>query len=150
MKCIFCSSPETKVLDKRDVSEATVTRRRRMCISCERRFTTYERAELIFKMVVKKDGRREQFNEDKLRKGVQRACEKRPISTEQIEAILTAIGKQIQKSEGQEISSEKIGEKVMLQLKKIDDVAYIRFASVYKSFCDVESFERELKEIKSK
>jgi transcriptional repressor NrdR len=142
MKCIFCGA-ETKVVDKRTTD---VTRRRRECLKCEKRFTTYERPELTL-MVVKKDGRREQYSRDKLLAGVMKACEKRPIAQEKITATVDALENELRKT-GSEVGSRKIGELVMKHLKRMDKVAYIRFASVYRSFDDIKYFEQEVKQLK--
>ena len=145
MKCIFCSS-ETKVTDKRD--SETETRRRRECLKCGKRFTTYERVEELNFIVVKKDKSREPFSREKLKKGIEKACEKRPIETEKIDKMINEIERKIrEKIKGKEISSMEIGELVMKSLKKIDKVAYIRFASVYQDFKDVSDFKREIKEV---
>jgi len=144
MKCPFCANEETKVVDKRD-SEEGITRRRRECTSCEKRFTTYERVETIPLIVVKKDGRRVQFNRNKIREGMIKACEKRPISQDAIEKSIDEIESELRHQETSEINSNLIGELVAKKLKKMDKVAYIRFASVYKEFTDLEQFEKELK-----
>lgn len=144
MKCPFCAKEETKVVDKRD-SEEGITRRRRECTSCEKRFTTYERVETIPLTVVKKDGRRIQFNRNKIREGMTKACEKRPISQDAIEKSIDEIESELRHQETSEINSSLIGELVSKKLKKMDKVAYIRFASVYKEFTDLEQFEKELK-----
>ena len=148
MKCPYCGHAETKVVDKRETAEFDVTRRRRECLKCEKRFTTYERIEKVDLSVVKKDGRKEPFDKEKIRKGILRACEKRPVTLEQIDKIVDAIESDLRKLKSTEIKSEKIGEKVIGALKKLDKVAYIRFASVYRSFKDVKDFEKEIKEIK--
>ncbi len=145
MRCIFCGS-ETKVTDKRD-SEGE-TRRRRECLKCKKRFTTYERAEELNIIVIKKDRRREPFSREKLKSGIMRACEKRPVETEKIDKILNEIEMKIrEKIKGKEVTSREIGEHVMRALKKLDKVAYIRFASVYKDFKDVQDFRKEVKEL---
>ncbi len=144
MKCPFCGHEETKVVDKRD-SEGGVSRRRRECASCEKRFTTYERVETTPIVVVKKDGRRVAFDRGKIREGIQKACEKRPISQDTIEKAVDDIESELRGEESTEIPSSTIGELVIKKLKKIDKVAYIRFASVYREFADVEQFEQELK-----
>lgn len=145
MNCIFCGG-ETKVTDKRD-SEGE-TRRRRECLKCKKRFTTYERAEELNIIVIKKDGRREPFSRDKLKAGIMRACEKRPVETEKIDKTLNEIEMKIrEKIKGKEVSSKEIGEFVMKALKKLDKVAYIRFASVYHDFKDLSDFKREMKEL---
>ncbi|MCX6777817.1 MAG: transcriptional regulator NrdR [Candidatus Micrarchaeota archaeon] len=144
MRCPYCSHMETKVLDSRDVEDSGITRRRRECLKCEKRFTTYERPEIAEVVVKKKDGRREKFDRAKLRNGVMKACEKRPISTEQIEKIVDEIEMELRRREDIEVPSTQIGELVMRHLKKVDKVAYIRFASVYREFEDIETFEEEL------
>ncbi len=146
MKCIFCGS-ETKVTDKRDSDGET--RRRRECLKCKKRFTTYERAEEPNFIVIKKDKRREPFSREKLKAGIMRACEKRPIETEKIDKMLNEIERKIRdRIKGKEIESKEIGEEVMKQLKKIDKVAYIRFASVYRDFKALSDFKLAMKEVK--
>ena len=144
MLCPFCSSEETKVTDKRDSKDET--RRRRECLSCGKRFTTYERIEPVEIFVIKKDWRREPFNREKLKAGFIRACEKRPVTGEQIEHSIIFIEEKL-KQQGNEVSSKMIGELVMKQLKKLDKVAYIRFASVYKDFKEIEDFTEAIKEV---
>jgi transcriptional repressor NrdR len=139
LRCPFCSG-ETRVVDKRDGEDNT--RRRRECEACSKRFTTYERPEIII-MVVKKDGRREPYNRDKVRSGMLKACEKRSVSMDAIDGALDRMEKSIRDTD--EITSKAVGEMVMKELRKIDKVAYIRFASVYREFDDIESFEKELK-----
>jgi len=150
MRCPYCSYARTNVVDSRDVGELEITRRRRECRKCKKRFTTYERVETIGLVVIKKDGRREKFSRDKLLAGVQRACEKRPISQERIEKMAEEIEKELRNMDTLEVESRKIGELVMRKLKKLDKVAYIRFASVYRSFADIESFENELRALRKK
>lgn len=146
MLCPYCNSEETKVTDKRD-SQA-VTRRRRECLKCGKRFTTYERVEQDLS-VIKKDGTRQQFNRDKILKGVEKAFEKRPITSEKIDKIVDEIEAQINRNaKGKDISSSKIGAIVMSKLKKVDKIAYIRFASVYREFADLDDFKEELKKLK--
>ena len=145
MLCPYCSNDETKVTDKRDSKNET--RRRRECLKCGKRFTTYERIVPVEIFVIKKDGRREAFSGEKLKNGIIRACEKRPVSSEQIEQAMSYIEEKL-KQHGQEVSSRLIGEMVMRQLKRLDKIAYIRFASVYREFKDIEDFKRELKEVK--
>ena len=145
MLCPYCSNDETKVTDKRDSKNET--RRRRECLKCGKRFTTYERIEPVEIFVIKKDGRREPFSREKLKSGFVKACEKRPVLNEQIEASVNLIEEKL-KQHGQEVKSGVIGELVMRQLKKLDKIAYIRFASVYREFKDIEDFRRELKEVK--
>lgn len=147
MKCPYCGNADTKVTDKRD-SEEGVTRRRRECLKCEKRFTTYERVEKTELTVIKKDGRREPFSMEKLRAGVLRACEKRPVTREKIDQLCDEIEEKLKKKEKTEIPSRLIGELVMRKLKALDKVAYVRFASVYKEFQDVEDFKKEMKELK--
>lgn len=143
MKCPYCMAHESKVVDKRD-SEVDSTRRRRECLACQRRFTTYERVELVELTVVKKDGRRETFNPDKLRSGILRACEKRPISRKQVDELIDSVEAEIRAAGVVEISSGMLGDLSMARLRNLDQVAYIRFASVYRSFADVESFQQEV------
>ena len=146
MICPYCNNTETKVTDKRDSNE--ITRRRRECLKCEKRFTTYERVELDLS-VIKKDGKREEFDRDKLHKGIMKALEKRSFSSEDIDKVVSEIESKVYRlAKDKDIKSSKIGEIVMDRLKKVDKVAYIRFASVYKDFQDVESFEEEAKKLK--
>ncbi len=147
MKCPFCSTDDTRVLDSRDSNEGAVIRRRRECEACKRRFTTYERVDELNPLVIKKDGRREAFDRDKLLMGLKKACEKRPVSVEQLEEIITSIERTLQESGEKEIPSTMIGEAVMQKLPALDEVAYVRFASVYRSFRDIAEFMDELKEI---
>ena len=146
MKCPYCESFETKVLDKRETDGRSVTRRRRECLICEKRFTTYERAEVLDLFVIKKDQRREAFNREKLRRNLMKACEKRPISQETIDRLIGEIEQQLIGMRKSEIDSRSIGELVMDILKDTDKVAYIRFASVYRDFKDVADFEKELQQ----
>lgn len=148
MKCPFCENTETKVVDKRETEEFDTTRRRRECLKCEKRFTTYERIEGLNLSIIKKDGRKEPFNKEKIRNGILKACEKRAITLEQIDNIVDKIECELRKLKTTEIKSEKIGEKVINALKKLDKVAYLRFASVYRRFDDIKDFEKEIKEIK--
>ena len=148
MKCPFCGNTETKVVDKRETGEFEATRRRRECLKCEKRFTTYERVENLSLVVIKKSGGKEPFDKEKIRKGILRACEKRPVTLEQIDKIVDKIESDIRKLKTVEIKSEQIGAKVISALKKLDKVAYLRFASVYRSFKDIKDFEKEIKEIK--
>jgi transcriptional repressor NrdR len=147
MRCPFCSHEETKVTDKRESKNSLITRRRRECLRCKKRFTTYERIELINIRVIKKNGAREQFNREKIKNGVIKACEKRPINADQIESIVDSVEAEIRESNQKEIKTTTIGSIVMKKLKKLDQVAYIRFASVYRSFKDVDSFKEELKNL---
>lgn len=146
MRCPYCES-ETRVVDKRESSEF-ITRRRRECLKCKKRFTTYERIESKNIMVLKKDKRREPFNRDKLKSGILRACEKRPVSLDEIEKIVNEIEARLREEGKNEISSKFIGELIMKKLKKLDKVAYIRFASVYRDFKDVDEFKDAIKEFK--
>ncbi len=147
MKCPFCSTDDTRVLDSRESAEGTVIRRRRECGECRRRFTTFERVEQLTPLIVKKDGRREAFDRDKLLAGLKKACEKRPVSVEQVEALVVEIEKGLQDVGEKEIPSSQIGEEVMRRLPTLDEVAYVRFASVYRSFRDIAEFMNELKDI---
>jgi transcriptional repressor NrdR len=150
MKCPFCGNAENKVIDSRISKDGKAIRRRRECLGCQRRFTTYEYVEDILPIVVKKDGRREPFDRTKISKGVRTACEKRPISTEDIEKLVENVEAACQEFQGEEIPSSVIGEKVMNELKALDGVAYVRFASVYRQFRDVAEFMAELKDLLSK
>ncbi len=147
MKCPYCSHNEDKVVDSRETQDGASIRRRRECINCGRRFTTYEYIEKNPLMVVKKDGRREPFNREKIIAGLLKACQKRNISIERIERLVTEVETVIQKKFDREVESGYIGEIVIDKLAKIDDVAYVRFASVYRQFKDVNQFMRELKDI---
>jgi transcriptional repressor NrdR len=149
MKCPFCGEIDNKVIDSRLSKDGAVIRRRRECILCSRRFTTYEHIEEIPVMIVKKDGRREIFSREKVRSGLQKACEKRNISINVIEEFLDELERDLRETGEKEISSNKIGEKVMAKLHEIDDVAYVRFASVYREFKDVNDFVSELKNLLS-
>lgn len=150
MKCPYCMFEETKVVDSRQDSDEGVVRRRRECEKCGKRFTTFERAEIIEFFVIKKDGRRERFDRKKLRTGIIKACEKRPISQEKIEELVDKIEKSLRRRKDIEVTSEMVGNCVMKRLKKVDPVAYIRFASVYQEFDDVSAFEETLRSLKSK
>lgn len=149
MKCPHCSHPEDHVIDSRPVETANVIRRRRECLGCSRRFTTYERCETIPLVVIKSDNRREPFDRDKLRTGITLACKKRDISADQIEKVLTEIELQLQEDYVLEVPSRVIGNQVVSRLKDMDPVAYIRFVSVYRQFSDIESFVDELRQLKS-
>lgn len=146
MQCPYCRHIETKVTDSRDTGVFTI-RRRRECLDCGKRFTTYEYVEMQPLYVVKKDGHREKFDRNKIKRGVQKAIEKRPVNYEQVEEILGKIEEKIRRNGTEEIHSKEIGEYVMDMLKELDHVAYIRFASVYRSFTDVSSFEKEIKNL---
>lgn len=150
MKCPFCNHNEDRVIDSRETSEGTAIRRRRECTACNKRFTTYEYVEKTPLMVIKKDNRREPFIREKILSGIRSACQKRPISTEKIEDLVGEIETEIQKKFDQEVDSRFIGELVMEKLSKIDDVAYVRFASVYRQFKDINQFMRELRDILGK
>lgn len=147
MRCPYCGFSESKVMDSRFRKEGNVIRRRRECIQCNRRFTTYERVEEIMPHVVKKDGRREPFDRQKVLAGVHRACEKLPISIDQMEELVGAVERHLTETGEREISSKAIGEFVVRRLRELHPVAYVRFASVYRSFKDVDDFMSELKEI---
>lgn len=147
MKCPFCGNNEDKVIDSRPAEDGVAIRRRRECNACNSRFTTYEKIEHLPLMVIKKDGTRQPFEGEKIISGVLRACEKRPVSTEQVEKMVRSIEEQILNSLKREISTKEIGEMVMERLKLLDEVAYVRFASVYRQFKDVNSFFVELKDI---
>ncbi len=149
MKCPFCAEINNKVIDSRLSKDGNVIRRRRECLVCSRRFTTYEHIEEIPVMIIKKDGRREVFSIEKLRSGIQKACQKRNISVNIIEEFLDELERDLRESGEKEIPSHKIGEKVMAKLHEIDDVAYVRFASVYREFKDVNDFVSELKSLLS-
>ncbi|MDD5197078.1 MAG: transcriptional regulator NrdR [Candidatus Omnitrophota bacterium] len=150
MKCPYCNYKEDKVVDSRSTAEESAVRRRRECLKCGKRFTTYEYIEEVSLMVIKKDGRREPFDRKKILAGIIRACEKRPISIEKMEEIVSWAERAIQKKSDREVSSGRIGELVMEKLKSLDDVAYVRFASVYRQFKDVGQFMVELKDILGK
>ncbi len=145
MQCPFCSHLEDKVIDSRMGKEGDVIRRRRECFGCSRRFTTYERIGEIFPMVVKKDGRREPFDREKIFSGLKRACEKRPISMDLLQEVVVKIEKRVQEMGESEIKSVVVGEEVIRELQMIDPVAYVRFASVYKEFKDLGEFMSEIK-----
>jgi len=147
MKCPFCYVPESKVIDTRASENGMSIKRRRECISCGRKFTTYERVEDIIAMVVKKDGSRQAFDRRKITNGIVRACEKRPITMEQIDETVNNIEIQVYNKINKEITTDEIGELVMESLKELDDVAYVRFASVYRQFKDVNTFMDELKKL---
>lgn len=144
MKCPFCGNPESKVIDSRPTDEGTIIRRRRECIECEKRFTTYEKIESIPLRVIKKDKSREMFDSQKLLNGIMRACEKRPVTMEQLQNIVDDIENEIFSTLDKEISTKEIGQKVMNALKNIDEVSYVRFASVYRQFKDIDTFMQEL------
>ncbi|HAX47007.1 MAG TPA: transcriptional repressor NrdR [Nitrospina sp.] len=147
MKCPACSNLENKVIDSRLNKEGNSTRRRRECLSCQERFTTYERIEKTLPYVIKKDGRREEFNREKILSGVKKACQKRPVSIQQMELLVDRVEQYCQELGEKEISAVVAGEKVVKELYHLDDVAYVRFASVYRSFKDVNEFMVELKDM---
>jgi transcriptional repressor NrdR len=147
VKCPFCGYEEDRVIDTRQIDDGTTIRRRRECLKCLRRFTTYEKIETIPVMVIKKDKSRQPFNRDKILTGLMRACEKRPVSVSDLENIVNEIESYIYNSTQKEITSREIGEMVMAKLKELDEVAYVRFASVYRQFTDLNSFMTELRKI---
>lgn len=147
MKCPFCENLEDKVLESREIEDGRAIRRRRECEACRERFTSYERVEEKPLLVIKRDGRREQFNRDKVLAGIMRACEKRPVSLDQVETMIDEIEKQIHREDGREVMSSKIGELVMAKLHRADKIAYVRFASVYRKFEDISEFVKEVKGI---
>ena len=147
MRCPFCSAQDTKVIDSRLAGEGDQVRRRRECLTCGERFTTYESAELVMPRVVKRDGSRTPFDEQKLRGGIQRSLEKRPVNTEQMEAVISRIKHRARAAGEREISSQALGEWVMDELRELDQVAYVRFASVYRSFEDVNAFHEEIERL---
>ena len=150
MKCPFCLHDEDKVIDSRSSNEGKSVRRRRECTKCKKRFTTYEYVEEVPLMVIKKDGRRESFDRNKIISGILKACEKRPVSMEKVEAVVDRVEKELQKSFDKEVKAQVVGELVMEHLHKIDEVAYVRFASVYRQFKDINQFMKELKDLLSK
>mgnify|MGYP001611474794 FL=1 len=147
MKCPYCGSKDSEVVETRDSGDLDTIRRRRECLKCKKRFTTYERVENVNLVVIKKDGKREQFNRDKLKNGIIRSCEKTKVSIEQIEKIVAEIERELRSADSVEVESKKIGQMVAQRLKKIDKVAYIRFSSVFKRFVDVEDFEKEVRRL---
>lgn len=147
MHCIKCGFEESKVVDSRAIEEGNSIRRRRECLNCKNRFTTYEKIEFTPISVVKKTGERQQFNRDKVQKGLLRACEKRPVSVEQIEKIVDEIEMELNNSMEKEIEASKIGELVIEKLKEVDEIAYVRFASVYRQFKDINEFKKELNKL---
>jgi transcriptional repressor NrdR len=147
MRCPFCQDAENKVIDSRESHEGSVIRRRRECLRCKRRFTTYERVEELYPLIVKKDGRREAFDREKILSGLKKACEKRPVSADQLEETVVAIERLLQGMGEKEVPSSVIGEEVMRRLQALDEVAYVRFASVYRSFRDIAEFMNELKDL---
>ena len=150
LRCPFCQHMEDRVIDSRLSKDGDMIRRRRECANCQRRFTTYERVEETLPLVVKKDGRREAFDRSKILSGLQKACEKRPISVTVLEKLVDRIEQRLQDSGEREVHSREIGEQIMEELQKLDEVAYVRFASVYRSFRDVNEFMNEVKELLEK
>ncbi len=150
MKCPFCSYAETSVVDSRDTDEMQTTRRRRECLKCKKRFTTYEKPEEPDLYIIKKDGRREKFDRAKLKGGILKACEKRPIPVEKIDRFLDEIERLLRKGGKQEVKSVQLGELVSKKLLRLDSVAYIRFTSVYKDFSDITEFKKTIREITAK
>ena len=149
MKCIYCNCTESRVVDSRPTEDGAI-RRRRECEGCQRRFTTYEKIEMLPVFIIKKDKRREQFDPAKVRNGILKACEKRPVAMHDVDALVRDVEQQIMNSLEQEVSSARIGEMVMERLRNLDEVAYVRFASVYRSFCDINTFMEELKSLLGK
>jgi len=147
MRCPFCKNKETEVIETRISEDGQVIRRRRRCVLCDKRFTTYERMEELPILVIKRDGRRERFSREKLREGIIKACEKTGVSAEQIEKIINQLENELKQKEKNEVESKTIGGLVAKNLKKINKVAYIRFAAVFKRFVDIEDFENELKKL---
>lgn len=145
MKCPYCACQDTRVIDSRDTRESDAVRRRRQCVACTKRFTTYERFELPELKVVKRDGRTEDFDRDKLEVGILKACEKRPIARGDITRLIDEVEEELRMGDNAEVESRRIGDLVLKKLKKLDEVAYLRFASVYKSFRDGSHFVKELK-----
>ena len=150
MKCPFCLHEDDKVIDSRSSNEGKSVRRRRECLKCKKRFTTYEYVEEVPLMVIKKDGRRESFDRNKIISGILKACEKRPVCVEKVEGLVDKVEKELQKSFDKEVKAQVIGELTMDYLHKLDEVAYVRFASVYRQFKDINQFMKELKDLLSK
>jgi len=149
MLCPFCNYPETKVIDSRDTSDGKVIRRRRECLKCQKRFSTYEQLELLNFVVIKKDGRKEEYKREKLENGIRKALEKRPIDDKKIEETVDEIEYKLQLDKNCEVPTKTIGKLVLEKLKELDDVAYLRFASVYKGFGSAETFAREAEKIQN-
>lgn len=147
MKCMYCDNTESKVVDSRPVEDGAAIRRRRECLRCGKRFTTYEKVESLPVFVIKKDGKRESFDIEKIKRGILKACEKREVSYEEIEALINKIEREIYNTPKNEVTSHEIGEIVMHGLKKLDEVAYVRFASVYRQFKDINTFKNELNKL---
>ncbi|HYC01346.1 MAG TPA: transcriptional regulator NrdR [Candidatus Limnocylindrales bacterium] len=149
MRCPFCQHGDDRVVDSRESGDGSVIRRRRECLACARRYTTYERVDVIMPLVVKKDGRREAWDREKLLAGFQKACEKRPVSADAIDDSVAAIERAVQDRGVREIASANVGEQVMESLKRLDEVAYVRFASVYRSFRDISEFQKTVESLVS-
>jgi len=149
MRCPFCNADDTKVIDSRLANEGYLVRRRRECLTCAERYTTFESAELVMPYIIKSDGNREPFDEDKLRSGFSRSLEKRPVGIEEIDSAITRINRQLRSSGDREIPSKKLGELVMEELRSLDEVAYVRFASVYRRFQDINEFREEIERLES-
>lgn len=147
MKCPYCGSRDTEVVETRDSEDLETIRRRRECVTCGKRFTTYERIENVNLIVIKKDGKREQFDRDKLKRGIIRSCEKTKVSVDDIEKIVTETERELRGADSVEVESKKIGQMIATKLKTMDKVAYIRFSSVFRRFVDVEDFEKEVKRL---
>lgn len=147
MHCLFCKNTDTDVIETRLVDEGAAIRRRRACTKCQKRFTTYERVEDFPILVIKKDGKRERFNRDKLRLGLQKACEKTVVTAAQIEDMINQIEKELKQGDTMEADSSQIGSLIAKQLKKVDKIAYIRFASVFKRFVELDDFQKEIKKL---
>ena len=147
MRCPYCGYRESKVVDSRPADEGASIRRRRECLSCEKRFTTYETVEYLPMVVIKKDGSRQSFDRSKVLRGIQRSCEKRPVSVAEMERMVTEIEQELQSALEREITTEQVGEMVMKRLKDVDEVAYVRFASVYRQFKDIDTFMHELNKL---
>lgn len=150
MRCPYCQEYESRVIDSRSSEDGSTIRRRRECTTCKRRFTTYERVEERPLLVVKNGGNREQFNREKILKGISKACEKRPVSLEEMETVVADIERELRDNFDREVSSKVIGEKVMDKLQSLDEVAYVRFASVYRQFGDLNSFIKTIEQLKNK
>jgi transcriptional repressor NrdR len=147
MRCPYCGSKETEVVETRDSEDLETIRRRRECASCKKRFTTYERIENVHLTVIKKDGKREQFDRDKLKRGIISSCQKTKVSLDDIEKIVVEIERELRTADSVEVDSKRVGQMVATRLKGLDKVAYIRFSSVFKRFVDVEDFEKEVKKL---
>lgn len=150
MRCFYCGTLESKVVDSRSAEDGTAIRRRRECLNCGKRFTTYEKIESVPIIVIKRDGSRQSFDREKLQRGILSSCASRPVPLQVIDNLLDEIEAEIHNSLAREVSSEKIGEMVMDRLREIDEVSYVRFASVYKKFKDIETFRKELQKLENK